>query len=112
MPNAGSRPGSLPPYRGTSLIRNNLPLGPYSRPMPYGGPTVGAGSYERGTPVLPREGRLKQNAGISRDERGPKDSQEQELGKRSPPPWRAWRQPRGKTIVYLVDSHTNATSKR
>jgi hypothetical protein len=21
-------------YRGTSLIRNNLPLGPYSRPMP------------------------------------------------------------------------------
>jgi len=23
-----------PPYRGTSLIRRSLPLGPYSRPMP------------------------------------------------------------------------------
>ena len=23
-----------PMYRGTSLIRNRLPLGPYSRPMP------------------------------------------------------------------------------
>ena len=22
-------------YRGNSLIRNNLPLGPYSRPMPW-----------------------------------------------------------------------------
>jgi len=24
----------VPPYGGTSLIRNSLPLGPYSRPMP------------------------------------------------------------------------------
>ena len=38
-------------YRGTLLIRNRLPLGPYSRTMPraLGG---GAVSYERGTPVL------------------------------------------------------------
>ena len=30
-------------YRGTSLIRNSPPLGPYSRTMPwsYGGPTGG-----------------------------------------------------------------------
>ena len=37
-------------YRGTSLIRNSAPLGPYSRNMPraLGG---GGGSYERGTPV-------------------------------------------------------------
>jgi len=41
--------------RGTSLIRQTPPVGPYSRPMPsralrwsYGG---GAVSYERGTPV-------------------------------------------------------------
>ena len=27
-----ARPGA-PPYRGTSLIRNHLPVGPYSRPM-------------------------------------------------------------------------------
>ena len=41
-------------YRGTSLIRNSLPLGPYSRtmPWPYGGLTRGGAlSYERGTPV-------------------------------------------------------------
>ena len=42
-------------YRGTSLIRNSLLLGPYTRTMPralrwsYGG----GGSYERGTPVVP-----------------------------------------------------------
>ena len=34
--------------RGTSLIRNNPPVGPYSSPMPR---EVGV-SYERGTPVL------------------------------------------------------------
>ena len=28
------------------------------------------------------------------------------------PPGPPWRQPRGKTIVSLVNSHTNATSKR
>jgi len=30
-------------YKGASLIRNDLPLGPYSRPMsgPYGGPRGG-----------------------------------------------------------------------
>ena len=27
-------PGSCPPYRGTSLIRNRHPLGPYSRTIP------------------------------------------------------------------------------
>jgi len=43
-----------PPYRGTSLTRERIPLGPYSRHMPralwwsYG---RGAVSYERGTPV-------------------------------------------------------------
>ena len=43
-------PRSAVLYRGTSLIRSSVPLGPYSRPMPralwcsYGG---GAGSYER-----------------------------------------------------------------
>jgi len=42
-------------YRGTSLIRNRLLLGPYSRTMPrviqwtYGG---GAVSYQRGTPEV------------------------------------------------------------
>jgi hypothetical protein len=48
----------VPLYRGTSLLRNCLPLGPYSNPMPrvlwwsQGG---GGGSYERGTRVrLPR----------------------------------------------------------
>jgi len=46
--------GAARTYRGTSLIRNRAPLGPYSRIMPmallwpYGG---GAVSYERGTPV-------------------------------------------------------------
>ena len=41
-------------YRGTSLIKNSAPLGPYSRTVPralrwsWGG---GAVSYERGTPV-------------------------------------------------------------
>jgi len=28
--------GLLGEYRGTSLIRKHLPLGPYSRPMPSG----------------------------------------------------------------------------
>ena len=44
-----------PPYRGSSLIRNGAPLGPYSRTMPcralrwsYGGAVF----YERGTPVI------------------------------------------------------------
>jgi len=47
-------PGVAEGYRGTSLIRNSAPLGPYSRTMPrtiwrpLGG---GAVSYERGTPV-------------------------------------------------------------
>ena len=42
-------------YRGTSLMRNNDPLGPYSRNMPMGPAVVlrrGAVSYERGTPVV------------------------------------------------------------
>ena len=44
--NPGRHPCS---YRGTSLIRNSTPLGPYSSPMvALGG---GAVSYERGTPV-------------------------------------------------------------
>ena len=37
-------------YRGTSLIRNNPLLGPYSRLMPRA-LWWGGGSYERGTPV-------------------------------------------------------------
>jgi hypothetical protein len=42
------------PYRGTSLMRNNASLGPYSMTMPralwwsWGGGSV---SYERGAPV-------------------------------------------------------------
>ena len=28
--------GALEAYRGTSLVRNRLPLGPYSRPIPRG----------------------------------------------------------------------------
>jgi len=40
------------PYRGTSLIRNRNPLGPYRKPMP--GVLAGwAFSYGRGTPVYP-----------------------------------------------------------
>jgi len=41
-------------YRGTSLIRNSAPLGPYSATMPGAlwTPRGGAVSYERGTPVL------------------------------------------------------------
>jgi hypothetical protein len=41
-------------YKGTSLIRKRLPVGPYSSPLPralwwsYGG---GAFSFQRGTPV-------------------------------------------------------------
>jgi len=40
-------------YRGTSLIRTRVPLGPYSRHMSssYGAPRGWAVSYERGTPV-------------------------------------------------------------
>jgi len=42
-------------YRGTSLIRNSAPLGPYSRTMPLEGTLEalagGPVSYERGTPV-------------------------------------------------------------
>ena len=40
-------------YRGTSLMRNCLRLGPYSSPMPRAQQNSwgGAGSYERGTPV-------------------------------------------------------------
>jgi len=37
-------------YRGTSLMRNCFPLGPYSRP--YGGPRRVEDSYGRGTPVV------------------------------------------------------------
>ena len=49
---ASMRHGSI--YRGILLIRDHLPLGPYSRALPralwwYQG---GAFSYERGTPVL------------------------------------------------------------
>ena len=29
----GNRESALWPYRGTSLVRNRLPLGPYRRPM-------------------------------------------------------------------------------
>jgi len=41
-------------YRGTSLIRNSAPLGPYSRTMSralWSSWGDGAVSYERGTPV-------------------------------------------------------------
>jgi hypothetical protein len=40
-------------YKGTSLIRKRLTLGPYSRdmPRPSGGPGGAAVSYERGTPA-------------------------------------------------------------
>ena len=38
-------------YRGTSLMRKCLPLGPYSRPMRSMVLREGALSYERGTPV-------------------------------------------------------------
>ena len=42
-------------YRGTSLISNRLPLGPYSRPClgPYGVSRGVGVSYERDTPVMP-----------------------------------------------------------
>ena len=42
-------------YRGTSLIRNRAPLGPYSSIClgPYCGPRGGTVSYERRTPVSP-----------------------------------------------------------
>ena len=46
---------TLPLVRGTSLIRNDAPLGPYGAPMPrvLGGSNGGGGavSYGRGTPV-------------------------------------------------------------
>ena len=40
-------------YRGTSLIRNSPPLGPYGSPAlgPYGFPRGVGVSFERGTPV-------------------------------------------------------------
>ena len=38
-------------YRGTSLIRNSAPLGPYSRTMPRA-LGVSALSYERNIPVV------------------------------------------------------------
>jgi hypothetical protein len=44
------------PYRGTLLMRNRPPLGPYSGEMPralWRPKGEGAVSYERGTPVLP-----------------------------------------------------------
>ena len=43
------------PYRGTSLIRKNTPLGPYSKTMPRAvwSPGGGAVSHERGTPSGP-----------------------------------------------------------
>ena len=39
--------------RGTSLVKNTPPVGPYSSPMPrvYGDPAGAGVSYERGTPV-------------------------------------------------------------
>ena len=43
-------------YRGTSLIRNSNPLGPYSSNMPralWWSQGAGAVSYQRGTPVHP-----------------------------------------------------------
>ena len=45
-------------YRGPSLIRNSPPLGTYSSIYlgPCGGPSGGAVSYERGTPVPNRAG--------------------------------------------------------
>ena len=46
-----TEPGTPAPYRGTSLIGNNPPLGPYSRPMPRVLGSWGV-SYERGTPVI------------------------------------------------------------
>ena len=44
---------TLRQYRGTSLWRNQAPLGPYNRTMPgpYNSPRGGAFSYEPGTPV-------------------------------------------------------------
>ena len=56
--NASRHALSAERYRGTSLIRNRNPLGPYSRTTPralwrsYGG---GGDSLERGTPVAPGE---------------------------------------------------------
>ena len=46
----------VPHYRGTSLIRNRLPLGPYSSIYlgSYGGLRGGAVSYGRGTHVHPK----------------------------------------------------------
>ena len=40
-------------YMGPSLVRNRVPLGPYSSIClgPYGGPKRAGGSCERGTPV-------------------------------------------------------------
>ena len=42
-------------YRGTSLLGNRLPLGPYSSTClgPYGDPRGGSVSDERGTPEIP-----------------------------------------------------------
>ena len=46
-------------YKGISLIKDSLPLGPYSRIMPrvlWWSSGGGALSYERGTPVLGASG--------------------------------------------------------
>jgi len=47
----------VPPYRGTSFIRNRNPSGPYGMPMPTVGPNGGPRevgvSCERGTRVPP-----------------------------------------------------------
>ena len=69
------RRGCCPPregraYRGASLKRKRLPLGPYSRPIPRTlrwSCWVGAVLYERGTPVPPQGGE-----GIARDTHRPR----------------------------------------
>ena len=51
---ASGATGNWEDFRGTSLIRNQPPLGPYSRSMPCGGPRGLAFSYERGTLAVDR----------------------------------------------------------
>ena len=57
----------MQPCRGTSLLRNNPPVGPCSRPMPevLGGWVLGgwAFSYGRGTPVVQDEPALGRQVG-------------------------------------------------